>query len=66
MKNSFFVNSKNGLNDLAIGYINDEAEKPYPVENVIGAGGITSNVEDLLKWSNALSTDKLLPDSPAC
>jgi len=60
MKNSFFVSGAKG-NRLAKGYINDQPEILYPVENVTGAGGITSTAEDLLIWSNALDSNRLLP-----
>ncbi|MBO9729391.1 MAG: serine hydrolase [Chitinophaga sp.] len=45
---------------IAIGYINGDPELSYPLENVVGAGGITSCVEDLLAWHDALSTHTLL------
>jgi len=73
MKNSYFAKrtglantTKSGTPSdtstiLAIGYMNGLPENFYPVENVIGAGGITSNAEDLLRWANALSTEVLLP-----
>ena len=60
MHNSYFISGPN-MQNLAKGYVNDQAENPYPVENVTGAGGITSTAEDLLIWANALSTELLLP-----
>ena len=33
----------------------------YAAQNVTGAGGITSTVSDLLKWSHAIDDAKLLP-----
>jgi CubicO group peptidase (beta-lactamase class C family) len=60
MKNSYFVSGAKG-NKLAKGYINDQPEETYPVDNVAGAGGITSSAEDLLIWSNAMDSDRLLP-----
>ncbi len=60
MKNSYFISST-GTDNRAKGYINGEPENPYPVENVIGAGGITSSAEDLLIWANAMTNGKLLP-----
>jgi CubicO group peptidase (beta-lactamase class C family) len=60
MKNSYFVTS-NGIQETAKGYVNGLPEVPYPVENVTGAGGITSTSEDLLQWANALTSNKLLP-----
>jgi CubicO group peptidase (beta-lactamase class C family) len=59
MNHSFFVSGADG-DKLAKGYINDQPENPYPVGNVTGAGGITSTAEDLLIWSNALDSNKLL------
>lgn len=46
---------------MAIGYINDEKESAYPIENEAGAGGIVSTAEDLLLWHNALSAGTILP-----
>jgi CubicO group peptidase (beta-lactamase class C family) len=60
MKHSYFVSPVTG-GSLARGYINDQPEKPYPVDNVAGAGGITSTAEDLLIWSNAVDSSKLIP-----
>jgi CubicO group peptidase (beta-lactamase class C family) len=57
MNNSGFapdsINSK--------GYWYNIPEPPYKIKNVAGAGGIISTAEDLLKWDEALYTDKLLP-----
>jgi len=60
MRHSFFVSGGDTAN-LAKGYINGQTENPYPVENVTGAGGITSSAADLLRWANALSSNTLLP-----
>ena len=60
MKSSYFI-SVTGIDNLAKGYINGEPENSYPVENVIGAGGITSTAEDLQIWANAMMGGKLLP-----
>jgi CubicO group peptidase (beta-lactamase class C family) len=60
MKHSYFI-SGGQADNRAIGYVNDLPEKYYPVENVVGAGGITSMPEDLAIWSNALLQNKLLP-----
>jgi CubicO group peptidase (beta-lactamase class C family) len=62
MKNSFFV-SGSQMQNLAKGYMNGQPENAYPVDNVIGAGGITSTAEDLLIWANALTLNRLLPKS---
>jgi CubicO group peptidase (beta-lactamase class C family) len=43
------------------GYWHDKVEPSYKLGNVAGAGGIISTTEDLLKWDEALYTDKLLP-----
>jgi CubicO group peptidase (beta-lactamase class C family) len=57
MKQSVFgmksINSK--------GYWLNIPEPVYNIENITGAGGISSTVKDLLKWDEALYTDKLLP-----
>lgn len=45
---------------LAVGYMLGKVESRYPLENVIGAGGITSTTTDLLKWSRAIATGQLL------
>jgi CubicO group peptidase (beta-lactamase class C family) len=62
MRDSYFVNGQYGR-QLAIGYLNGEPEYGYPVQNVIGAGGITSTATDLLIWANSLTTEKLIPAS---
>jgi CubicO group peptidase (beta-lactamase class C family) len=61
MSSSYFRSAGPGVAGQAIGYVDNQREYPYHLENVIGAGGITSTAEDLLLWANALSTDKLLP-----
>jgi CubicO group peptidase (beta-lactamase class C family) len=60
MKRSFFISGGDTAN-IAKGYINGLPENPYPVQNVAGAGGITSSASDLLRWANALSANTLLP-----
>ncbi len=62
MTQSYFGKEGHDMSRLATGYINDEPELVYPVQNVVGAGGITSTAEDLLLWNNALSSNSLLPD----
>jgi CubicO group peptidase (beta-lactamase class C family) len=62
MTHSYFGKEGHDITKLAMGYINDEPELVYPVQNVVGAGGITSTAEDLLLWNNALSSNALLPD----
>ena len=41
----------------------ESQNQKYYVQNVGGSGGITLTTADLLKWSNALDTSKLLPTS---
>jgi len=60
MKQSYFGTVPH-VASMAIGYINDQPEHIYPVENVAGAGGIVSTAEDLLLWNNALSAGTILP-----
>jgi len=60
MKDSYFISGSDSSH-LARGYLGAEPENPYPVQNVAGAGGITSTAEDLLIWANALQTEQLLP-----
>lgn len=55
-----YSGSSSDTSNLAIGYMSGKVEPRYPVENVIGAGGITSTTEDLLKWSKAIATGQLL------
>jgi CubicO group peptidase (beta-lactamase class C family) len=62
MTHSYFGKEGHDMAKLAMGYINDEPELVYPVQNVVGAGGITSTAEDLLLWNNALSSNFLLPN----
>jgi CubicO group peptidase (beta-lactamase class C family) len=42
------------------GYWYDKPEPLYKIRNTAGAGGIISTTDDLLKWDEALYTDKLL------
>ena len=56
MNNSFFGSDFPLAANMAIGYINDQPELAYAVENIAGAGGITSTTEDLLLWNHALSS----------
>jgi CubicO group peptidase (beta-lactamase class C family) len=61
MSHSFFGAGTPADTTIAIGYVDGAPEAMYPVQNLVGAGGITSSVEDLLQWSDALSACKLLP-----
>jgi CubicO group peptidase (beta-lactamase class C family) len=49
---------KNSLNSK--GYYLGIIEPTYIIKNNAGAGGISSTVTDLLKWDEALKTDKLI------
>lgn len=60
MDHSYFGDPVDTTN-LAIGYIYGKTEHVYFVQNASGAGGITSTTEDLLKWSNAIEEETLLP-----
>jgi len=60
MESSYLGWDDNTINH-AKGYLYDKPEPLYSVENVTGAGGITSTASDLLKWNNALLSGKLLP-----
>lgn len=42
------------------GYYLGSIEPGYIIKNTAGAGGISSSVTDLLKWDEALKTDKLI------
>ena len=42
------------------GYYLGNGEPNYIIKNTAGAGGISSSVTDLLKWDEALKTDKLI------
>jgi len=59
MSSSFFISGD--TTNLAKAYSGSQPENPYPVQNVVGAGGITSSADDLLHWTNALSANILLP-----
>jgi CubicO group peptidase (beta-lactamase class C family) len=61
MKSSFFVSGDGDTTNLAKAYSGGQPESPYPVQNVIGSGGITSSATDLLRWADALSANNLLP-----
>lgn len=60
MKESYSGVAKDSML-LVTGYMYGKPEPFYDQENVVGAGGITSTANDLLIWSKALETDKLLP-----
>jgi CubicO group peptidase (beta-lactamase class C family) len=74
MNQSFFGQSRTGnagsskIHDtilapsahMAIGYVNGEPEISFPIENITGAGGISSTTGDLLLYNHALSAGTLL------
>jgi CubicO group peptidase (beta-lactamase class C family) len=60
MSDTYFGTSID-ITDLAIGYLYGQPEPRYYAQNVSGAGGITSNLDDLLKWSHAIDEGVLLP-----
>lgn len=60
MDDSYFGEAIEKTN-LATGYLFGKPESSYFVQNVSGAGGITSSAEDLLKWSNSFEKQPLLP-----
>lgn len=45
------------------GYYLGGLEPNYIIKNTAGAGGISSSVIDLLKWDEALRSDKLIPQT---
>ena len=59
MRGTYFGEISNKEN-LVTGFLYAKPEPSYPPQNVGGAGGISSTTEDLLKWSNALDSAKLL------
>ena len=56
MIQSFFGYSS----QMAIGYVNEEPEISFPIENITGAGGISSTTGDLLLYNRAISGGILL------
>ena len=59
MEQTYFGDQKN--TNLATGYLYGKPEPAYPSQNNVGAGGIVSTTTDLLKWSQALDKNTLLP-----
>lgn len=59
MNDTYFGTSADTSN-LAIGYLYGQREPKYFPQNVSGAGGITSTLEDLLKWSHSIDDETLL------
>ena len=62
MTDTYFGNSIDNTN-LVTGFMYGKPEPKYYIQNVGGSGGITSTTGDLLKWSKALDSTKLLPTS---
>ena len=60
MNDTYFGTSVDSAN-LAIGYMYGQPEPKYYPQNVGGAGGITTTLEDLLKWSHSIEEETLLP-----
>jgi CubicO group peptidase (beta-lactamase class C family) len=60
MNDTYFGVSVDTAN-LAVGYLYGQPEPTYYPQNVSGAGGITSTLEDLLKWSHSIDEETLLP-----
>jgi CubicO group peptidase (beta-lactamase class C family) len=61
MKDSYAGKDSSRTGNIAAGYLYGKPEPIYNTDNIIGAGGITSTASDLLKWDEALYTDRLLP-----
>ena len=61
MTDTYFGTYNGPESHQAKSYVNNVAQSTYDVGNEAGAGGISSSAEDLLKFHNALLTNKLLP-----
>jgi len=59
--NSSFLEPAGDSTRLVTAYLYGVPEPKYHPQNVAGAGGITSTTKDLLKWSEALDQESLLP-----
>jgi CubicO group peptidase (beta-lactamase class C family) len=56
--------SSSTSSQMAIGYVNGEPEISFPIENITGAGGISSTTGDLLLYNHAITAGSLLsPES---
>ncbi|OCX53764.1 hypothetical protein BEL04_05610 [Mucilaginibacter sp. PPCGB 2223] len=60
MTDTYFGAPKTNNIHPAKGYVNEQPESVDDVANQAGAGGISSSAEDMLKYHEALRTDKLL------
>ena len=62
MNDTYFGTYKGTNNRQAIGYSEGGIrDVKYDYANVAGAGGISSSAEDMLKYNDALLTNKLMP-----
>lgn len=62
MADTYFGKSIDSTN-LVSGFMYGKPEPKFYIQNVGGAGGITSTTNDLLKWSNVLDSTQILPTS---
>jgi CubicO group peptidase (beta-lactamase class C family) len=62
MQDTYYGEIKEREN-LVTAFLYGKPEPIYDAQNVGGAGGITSTASDLLKWSSALDSEQLLPQS---
>jgi len=62
MSDTYFGKSMDSTK-LVTGFMYGKPEPKYYIQNVGGAGGITSTTGDLLKWSNALDVSQLISTS---
>lgn len=63
MTDTYLLPDKPASTHPATGYLYGKEEPAYNAANTVGAGGIVSTAADLLRWSAALTANKLL--SPA-
>lgn len=62
MDSTYFGEPTNSTN-LVPAFMYGALEPKYNTQNVGGAGGITSTTSDLLKWSNAIENNILIPQA---
>ena len=58
MENTYFKDASSTAVEIQ-GYLYEQPEPAYWLPNVIGAGGVISNVSDLLKWSRGIEDSSL-------